>query len=188
MREASAAYFFPHIVLEQSERILAKKDCTMEIKSYEEASDLDKIVAHLVKSKSFYDGAQLQQSIFKDKDESYVDALVDKLVYYGRDIVFESLTKYSSKYIRQGSSAAYFLSTGGFVALYEKAISELEAEEELKSKELNKLQLEIDDLANRLIDYDNIKRKAHWSFIISVATIILLILSTGQQLMCNKPH
>jgi hypothetical protein len=57
---------------------------------------------------------------------------------------------------------------------------------DLLKKELQQVNLNIDDLIGKVSDYADNKWKTKWSFIISVITIILLALTTMQQLMYNK--
>lgn len=74
--------------------------------------------------------------------------------------------------------------------LEEKTKKDAEKEQlqyELLKKDLQKANLEIEDLVSKVSDYADNKWKTNASFTISVITIILLVLTTTQQLMCNKP-
>jgi hypothetical protein len=76
------------------------------------------------------------------------------------------------------------------IMLHEKTVNrnaEIEGiQDELTRRSLQKTNLEIDDLYSRINDYPNIRRKANQSHVISWITLILLLLTTAQQLMCNK--
>jgi hypothetical protein len=50
-----------------------------------------------------------------------------------------------------------------------------------------KLELEIEDLTNRLIDYPTIKQRAKWSFILAWIAIALSAIVIVQRMMCKMP-
>jgi len=154
-----------------------------------EAIDMDLIVALLISRPGNYYDAPLIKATdhFSDFDEHYISALVDKIVGYGQNVVQESKTQYNPKLVIARSSALHFIKTGGFEKLVWDSQKETRQQIELKSKETLKLQLEIDDLSNRLIDYSTTKWQAKWSFRISILAVILTVIAIMQEAMCKKP-
>jgi len=142
----------------------------------QEAEHLDTVVSYLITSKNYIDGRDIK-NVLTDIEEDYGFALVDMLINYGEDVVFLSNGNTYNKFIRAGSSAKYFLDKGGFTAKFDEAHKSLEEQKNLKNKETLKLQLEIDDLTNKLVDYDTTKWQAKWAFIITIISVLLAALA-----------
>ena len=107
-----------------------------------------------------------------------------KLVNYQR-------SNNAQSFVSIGAEGFKVLELGGieeYIALRQNKEKEKESLEiQLLRSDLQKTRLEIDNLVNTVSDYDKTKSIASRGFTISVITVILLILTTVREFMCNKP-
>ena len=149
---------------------LDEKDC----------QDLDKIIAFLIEDGSFNDAEKFKEKLFPESDISYSEGLVDRLLEYGRNIVFKATNSGEMKLIRADTSAKSFLQKGGFTGEYKRLAEQQAHKNEVTKLEFEALKLSGENLRNKYFDYDKTKSRVKRNEIIlwlgialSVITIII---------------
>jgi hypothetical protein len=153
-----------------------------------DCQNLDAIINHLVNDEDFYNADDIVKNVLPIEDVAYVSWLIDILLQYRRNIVFEA--KNLEKFIRADSSAKTFIQRGGFTKIYMDDEEERSKKDFASKLELEELVLRVNKLRDEMIDLAKSKTLSknakNWSIAAAVATVLTWILLLLQW-KCNKP-